>query len=259
VSGFRLDEYEVTVGRFRQFVGAWSAGYVPVGGSGKHTHLNGGNGLVNAGDDAGLAFEPGWVASDDNSVAPTDGNLTSSCDDPSYATWTSSAGSQEKLPINCVNWYEAYAFCIWDGGFLPSESEWEYADAGGNQQREYPWGAAAPGVASQYAIINCDYPSESGNCTGVSNIAPVGSSTQGVGVWHQLDLAGNVFEWNLDWSASSYVDPCVDCACLTTTPSRVMRGGYYQSPSQWIGPTFRSENPPTVRYQGLGFRCARTP
>jgi formylglycine-generating enzyme required for sulfatase activity len=37
---------------------------------------------------------------------------------------TSSAGSKENLPINCVNWWESYAFCIWDGGFLPSEAEW---------------------------------------------------------------------------------------------------------------------------------------
>ena len=48
VSGFRLDEYDVTVGRFRGFVSAWHngdpTGYRPPVGSGKHTHLNDGNG-----------------------------------------------------------------------------------------------------------------------------------------------------------------------------------------------------------------------
>ena len=59
--------------------------------------------------------------------------------------------------MNCINSYEAVAFCIWDGGFLPTLSEWGYAAAGGNEQREYPWGATAPGTANQYAIYNCYY------------------------------------------------------------------------------------------------------
>jgi hypothetical protein len=36
-----------------------------------------------------------------------------------YSTWTPSPGNNENLPVNCINWYRAYAFCTWDGGFLP--------------------------------------------------------------------------------------------------------------------------------------------
>jgi hypothetical protein len=77
VSGFRLDKYLVTVGRFRQFVDAWSggAGYTPPAGSGKHTHLNGGLGLAN--NENPGTYEPGWVGSDDSDIAPTITNLGS--------------------------------------------------------------------------------------------------------------------------------------------------------------------------------------
>ncbi len=124
-----------------------------------------------------------------------------------------------------MDWYEAYAFCIWDGGFLPSEAEWEYAAAGGSQQREYPWGSVAPGTASLYAIYDGYYPSGSAaSAISVSNIAPVGTATKGAGAWGQLDLAGSVWEWVLDYSAG-YGSPCTDCADLTSSNSRVDRGG----------------------------------
>ena len=80
------------------------------------------------------------------------------------ATWTNTEGSQENLPINGVNWYEAYAFCIWDGGFLPSEAEWVYAAAGGSLAAGVPVGQHDAGDdvprnwAVEIAIYDCDYP-----------------------------------------------------------------------------------------------------
>jgi formylglycine-generating enzyme required for sulfatase activity len=264
ISGFRLDKYLVTVGRFRQFVAAWSGGYYPSAGSGKHTHLNGGLGLANSAS-AGT-YETGWSTSWNNTtdINPTTANLLGvTCD--GYGAWTATATTNENLPINCVTWWEAYAFCIWDGGFLPSEAEWEYAAAAGNQQREYPWGSMAPGTGNQYAIYGCYYPSglpypAGTGCTGASNITPVGYASKGAGYFGQLDLAGELWEWNVDWYAT-YVDPCTDCAYLPTARAsvRVLRGGSFAYPSSRLLPSYRVNDEPSIRVIDQGFRCARTP
>jgi formylglycine-generating enzyme required for sulfatase activity len=259
VSDFRLDRYLVTVGRFRAFVGAWSGGtgYLPAGGSGKHTHLNGGKGLVLAG--ATSMYEPGWSPTYDAQVTPTSANLTS-CQS-GVSTWTDLAGGgHENLPINCVDWAEAYAFCIWDGGFLPSESEWEYAAAGGSDQREYPWGQADPGTTNQYAIYGCNYGGGGGTCATIASIAPVGAATAGAGLWTQLDLVGDLLVWNLDWYASAY-DACVDCVYPTpgSLAARVVRGADFTSTGGLLYPAVRSSQPPADRERVIGFRCARVP
>jgi len=251
VSSFRLDKYAVTVGRFRQFVNAWSggSGFLPAEGSGKHTHLNGGLGLANSAMPG--TFEAGWDASDWNSgIALTDQNLIDSSpgatcgpgdnpQGPHYSTWTSVAGSQENLPANCMTWYEAYAFCIWDGGFLPSEAEW------------------------QYAVYNCDYPSSSGMCTGVLNIAPVGTLADGAGLWGQLDLAGNVWQWVMDGlpPLERYVTPCVDCTFWNenSVNDTFIRGGNYTTPALNLSPPQWGYLPAWTRDSGVGIRCARTP
>ncbi len=269
VAAFRLDKYMVTVGRFRRFVSAWKAGYVPSGGSGKHAYLNEGDGLANSG--AGGGFESGWLPSDDRQVAPTGANLA--CDpfeDPAVATWTDVPGAEEALPINCVNWFEAYAFCAWDGGFLPSWAEWEYAGAGGAEQREYPWGAADPGTFNAYAIygffggnpdeIDCYYPS-AGVCSGHASIAPVGTASAGAGRWGQLDLEGELFEWVLDASCTRSV-PCTNCACGRAEPpgtSRVFEGSAYYDRAPVLHSWRYGAVPPSSRAIDIGFRCARAP
>jgi sulfatase modifying factor 1 len=262
VSSFRLDKYDVTVGRFRQFVDAalpsdGGAGWFPAPGSGKHTYLNGGNGL-NA---TGGGYEPGWLAADDVNIAPMPCGLPSD-------TWTASVGSQENLPINCVNWYEAYAFCIWDGGFLPSEAEWVYAAEGGDQERAYPWGSTAPGTGNQFAIYGyepgdgCYYPS-AGPCTGVNNIAPVGTASLGAGRWGQVDLMGEAQQWSLDRQGyPSSWGMCTDCV----TPEEpgipldvVIPGAAYDAVLSSPATFSTSQGAPDLRVPEIGFRCARSP
>ena len=169
--------------------------------------------------------------------------------------------AEDSLPIDCVNWFEAYAFCIWDGGFLPSEAEWEYAAAGGSAQRRFPWGSTQPGPQS--AIID-DTACDSGACF-------VGAAAAGAGRWGQLDLSGEVEEWCLDYEAPAYVVPSLDGAYLnpsvpgspgsdtfgTVLGSRVLRGGDWNAPLRT--PTDRDGSDPTERATIYGFRCARSP
>ncbi len=255
VSGFRLDQYEVTVGRFRQFVDAIvTAGALPPAlsaGAGKHTYLNGGNGLSATGG----GYETGWDATDWNGPIATtasgwNSNLICSAD----AEWTPTAGTGENLPIGCLTWFEAYAFCIWDGGLLPSEAEWNYAAAGGGQQRAYPWAPAYPPGSTSISCTNANYNGcPAGGANAVGSESPAGD-----GLWGQSDLAGSVAEWNLDLNAS-YVTPCVDCANLTTGSNRVFRGGgFYDSTTNQLA-SFRAAIGPSIRYGDVGVRCARAP
>jgi formylglycine-generating enzyme required for sulfatase activity len=253
VGDFRLDTFEVTVGRFRKFKAAWEGGWRPSAGAGKHTHLNGGQGLVNSGANG---YEAGWDKAWESDVTPTDPYL-SSCG-PSYATWTSSPGANENRPISCTNWYEQYAFCIWDGGFLPSEAEWNYAATGGSEQRQYPWGATAPDCT--YA----NYKGAAGDteyCTlpGIGATNDVGSeSPKGDGKWGQADLAGNVLEWTLDSSNLPYAQAsCTNCAHTVASSGRVLRGGGFLSPASNMTTSNRGSFGVSLHDGGMGSRCAR--
>ena len=69
------------------------------------------------------------------------------------STWTISPGANERKPLNWVSFYIAFAFCVWDDGRLPSEAEWNYAAAGGDEQEgRYPWGA---GLDQTCAVYQC--------------------------------------------------------------------------------------------------------
>jgi sulfatase modifying factor 1 len=255
VSGFRLDAYEVTVGRFRKFVTAALSGWRPAAGSGKHTHLNGGRGLESA-LGAGT-YESGWDPLWNAELATTKREWDANLIRPTHSTWTANATTCESHPIDLVTWYEAYAFCIWDGGFLPSEAEWFYAASGGSEQRLYPWGWITPGTNTDLAVYGDYY--NGPDCDGQARtIAPVGSAVAGNGKWGQSDLAGNLQEWNLDWF-EGYAVPCTDCASVASGSQRVQRGGSFELDATYLLAAGRNGYFPTIRYVNQTARCARSP
>ncbi|MDX2053843.1 MAG: formylglycine-generating enzyme family protein [Polyangiaceae bacterium] len=254
VSAFRLDDYEVTVLRFRSFLDAYDPTKV-LPGSGKNPNNT---------------LDPGWDASWNARLFASAAEIKTTMNtvNPGRQTWTDTAAYSNK-PINLVTWYEAQAFCIWDGGRLPTEAEWAYASTGGTA-RAYPWGETDPGASAVLAVHNCYYGSLGGSCSSsysADNIAPVGSAQAGAGPWGHLDLAGNIAEWvqdryrdtptlpgmlKIDWA--DLADPTVQDA------AREALGGNFKDYASSLAntaarTTFQYFS--MTRLPKVGFRCAR--
>lgn len=258
VSSFKLDQFEITVGRFREFVAAATTDWRPEAGSGKHTHLNDEQGLLNKANDS---FEAGWDSAWDALLDGDDAMWDErlKCN-PENSSWTPEAGSREVWPMSCLTWFEAYAFCIWDGGFLPSEAEWNAAASAGKQQRAYPWSNPPTSL-----VVDCDHANYAGGedgdycaAPGSGSVSPVGMLLAGNGLWGHADLAGNVFEWTLD-SFAAYAPECPDCVYFADLPERVIRGGGYGNAAVAVLSSAREANAPEARSPSLGARCARSP
>jgi formylglycine-generating enzyme required for sulfatase activity len=251
VSSFLLDKYEVTVGRFRNFVAAydaWRAAGNPLTGSGENPHVPG----------------SGWSADFTSSLSASASSLISDaavdCADPTYQTWASSGN--DDLPINCVDWFTSFAFCIWDGKRLPTEAEWEYAAARGVNNTAYPWGdvpipdnSLATANLAAYDCLGDGNP----DCS-FADILPVGSRPDGNGLFGHSDLAGSMWEWDLDWFAPYPSSAQTDYANLQTGSTRVIRGGDFASPASTLIAGGRySYGFPTAHFTNVGFRCAQNP
>jgi sulfatase modifying factor 1 len=243
VAPFALDRYEVTVGRFREFVdaGHGTQASPPHDGDGAHPLI------------PGSGWDSSW-----NSLLPADtGALKAALNcDIVYQTWTDTPGAKEKKPIACVSWYEAFAFCAWAGGRLPTEAEWNFAAAGGAEQRVFPWGDT---LDYQHAVWGCETDGTPG-CTS-SDLFDVGSrSPAGDGRWGHADLAGSMSEWVLDKFLDPYPMPCSNCAAITQGSGRMRRGGAWNdtNPARLRTSSRESANP-EHRFTYLGFRCAWSP
>lgn len=253
VHTFWLDEFEVTVGRFRRFVESYT-GAMPRPGSGAFP------GVARSG------WQEEWNAYLPKSNTEMRSAMIANDDkcNAQYRTWTQSAGSNECLPIDCVDWFTAFAFCIWDGGRLPTEAEWEYAAAGGAENRLYPWGIEVPDKAR--AVFDC-IASGSSTCA-PSDIRPIGvTSPSGDGLFGHADLAGSMMEPTRDVGNPNFYSSglargidVIDLAGDLGSPDHTLymsRGGNYISDAAGVRVTQRMSVYRSSRYDGIGVRCAR--
>jgi formylglycine-generating enzyme required for sulfatase activity len=235
-SDFYFDKYEITVGRFRAFVNAGLGTQTtpPAAGSGAHPKIAG----------------SGWSSRWDAQLALDTAGLKAALKcDAAFGTWTDTPSSNENKPIECLDWYTAFAFCAWDGGRLPTYAEWNYAAAGGSEHRYYPWSVppTSEAIDDSYAVY----------CGGACLPQNVGSkSPKGDGKWGQSDLGGNAWEWTLDWSPKQYILPCQDCAEVSAGAYRVFLGGSNNDIESTLLSASRHISVP--EYHGVvGARCAR--
>ncbi len=260
VDGFFLDRFEVTRSRFYQFALQYDA--MPPHGSGRHPRIEG------TGWNEGMPLD--WNArlpsdrqellqratcrgTDPSSIWPTlpasdSFDLSAEISDAAPLPFPNA-----DLPVSCLDWFTAFAFCAWDGGRLPTEAEWESAAAGGMEDRPYPWGEGGDVVSR----LKLD-----------SEALPVGSRPWTATPEGFQDMAGGVLEWVFDWFDEDFYlsldQPCRNCADLDDAIARGVRGATDSTCCISFDTAFRSASrhrdaPGNQAREGFdyGVRCAR--
>jgi eukaryotic-like serine/threonine-protein kinase len=145
-------------------------------------------------------------------------------------------------PVVFVSWRHAAAYCVWAGGRLPYEAEWEKA-ARGTDGRLFPWGNSPPD--DQLVRFNTNDTIAVGNY-------PAGASPYGV-----YDMAGNVIEWVFDFFNPNYysISPDINPLGPANGSARVFRGGSYHNPADGIRTVMRGSRPESHANVDFGFRC----
>ncbi|HEY4122269.1 MAG TPA: SUMF1/EgtB/PvdO family nonheme iron enzyme [Byssovorax sp.] len=250
---FALDAHEVTVARFK----AWlAAGKIQPG--------------VGESLDPGGPYEADmiWLTQFDIGVSFVTFSDDSQCQGafpvPNEAS-TFHQQSNDDMPMTCVTWWHAAAFCAFEGKRLPTSAEWQYAVQSGPANAPLPFTPSGDPFACAdvtYAREGnpefCGFPVNVGTATG--------QTAEGV-----FDLGGSVVEWVWDGA----VEPVPsDMSSFTGAPGnaarRTARGaGYYsaeddfvESQTHFIGvKSSASEylvDQPGGATPDAGFRCART-
>lgn len=238
---FWIDEREVTVGQFRQFVEATN-------------HVTG---PERAG--ASKVFAP-----------VTTWTLTQK------ATWRYPEGPNgpvplETEPVTQVTWEDAQAYAQWAGKRLPTEAEWEFAARGGLAQQEHPWGTELrPNGEFRANLWQGSFPDQNLAQDGYAFRAPVGKFPPNP--YGLYDMAGNVWEWTADyyqWDAyrqtergSNPKGPKVAQEFHENgTAKRTVRGGSFlcaENSCRGYRVSARTPHSEKSGLSNIGFRCVRS-
>ena len=183
-----------------------------------------------------------------------------------------SGDDAELLPMDCVSWEQAAAYCAWVGRRLPTEAEWEKAARGGcelvgppscgpeDAERVYPWGNDVPTCETMPKVG----PSW-GCCPGPEtwpplNPLPVGALPVDRSPYGVEDMGGNLTEYTSDEYVVYRMDACGSPCVDPSWPAHrvaVQRGGSVCAPES-IARVWARHGGALVGYgsPGTGFRCA---
>jgi len=241
LSRFVIDDHEVTVKRFRAW---WSLG---------HVAPKEGDVIFTAGDETQVRWGKGWVVTE---PAKNDGK--------NDATWLGETDTaNDAAPINFVDWPTALAFCVANGGRLPTEAEWE-STASGHANRLFPF---SPDGSKKNAPTAADLP-----CTHAISAASgtpctfKTSAANGFSPDNAYDLAGSVAEWVLDMGppgGTGCTTNCYPSAAIANplfyneaAKLRGVRGGHWaDSDPKRLRAQARDFLDMSTRDAHTGFRC----
>jgi formylglycine-generating enzyme required for sulfatase activity len=154
-----------------------------------------------------------------------------------------------RRPVVNVSWNDAKEYAAWlsrktgQAYRLLTEAEWEYAARAGTTT-QYAFGDA---ITDQQAQFRQSKTAE------VNRFQP--------NAWGLHDMHGNVWEWCEDnWHENYIGNPPTDGSSWSGGDGsfRVLRGGSWSSNPQFLRSATRSKDRPVYRYNGFGFRVART-
>ena len=171
------------------------------------------------------------------------------------------AEAGDRHPVVYVSSLDAIKFCQWLTSRerkkyrLPTEAEWEYT-ARGTDGRKYPWGNhSGRGNLANFADRNTVFAwSDREIDDGYPESSPVGAFPQGVSPFGMDDMAGNVWEWCLDYFEAYRGAPKVNPRGAPSGMRRVYRGGSWKSRFNSLRATARGSNAPNYSCNDLGFR-----
>lgn len=148
-----------------------------------------------------------------------------------------------ELPVVCVTWRQAYEYCKFRGGRLPTEAEWEYTALAGSEDM-YAWG---------------DRPPDESLCTQASNRHPAKTGSYPSNAAGLHDMTGNVWEWTADMYQTDYY-----AMGETDNPKgpevgryRVIRGGGWYSTAYQLRIKNRQWFVPEYGEVSVGIRCVK--